>query len=128
LPLLISWDQPFPNLSDPDILIINLNSLTEDVLNRIDKEKYDDAREKIFDKFVNRGILIFITSRLVFETRVPRSTYSNYFLSPIEFEVCEVEDGNVLRYEKKHFPTYLSKVKKFDHYLYDPRISSHSNM
>jgi hypothetical protein len=49
----ITWDEPFPNFNEQDVLIIDLNSLTDDILTRIDKSKFREARNQIFNKFVN---------------------------------------------------------------------------
>ncbi len=46
----IQWDSEFPNFADPDILIINLTSLTKEVLERI-RDKYIVSRDSIVKKF-----------------------------------------------------------------------------
>jgi hypothetical protein len=48
----VSWDEPFPNFSEPDIIIVNLKSLNMDVLKRIEEKNVDKlkiARDELFD-------------------------------------------------------------------------------
>ena len=87
----ILWDQPFPNLGEPDILIINLQTLNEETLKRIDKEKFSQARTFILDKFLNGGIIIFITAPNFDVT--DHYIYSNYYLSPIHVITTDVPEG-----------------------------------
>src|SRR5438876_2058687 len=87
----ISWDSPFPNFSDPDLLIINLQSLTEDVLKRIDKTKYREAQNTILDKFLNGGLVIYITAPYYFYS--DPIVYSNYDFAPVYFNTKQVQEG-----------------------------------
>lgn len=142
----ISWYQQFPNLSDPDILIINLNSLTEDILRRKSIGFYSHLRDKIFDKFINGGIIVFITaprldiseqqpnsSNKSYESKVkilnPTIQYSNYFFSPVSFEIESVPEGHNIVIEEQtkndgyNFSSYLSKVRNFNYYLHNFKLS-----
>src|SRR5687768_13651294 len=86
----IKWHSQFPNFSEPDVIIINLQSLTLNVLEHIDKDKFRNARQQIFDKFINGGSLIFITAQYAEEKS---GYYSNFFLSPIVWETQDVVGG-----------------------------------
>jgi hypothetical protein len=133
----ITWNGEFPNFNDCDILIVNLQSLDERVLKRIDKSEYENAIHTIFNKFVNGGKIIFITAPLKYEkaeadnskTRIYKAPsltpqYSNYFLSPIEFQIENVPTGNKL-IDKKNptFSPYVLRLKKFVYYLHTFVIS-----
>src|SRR6185437_6775021 len=122
----IAWDSPFPNLSEPDVLIINLQTLTEDILKRIDKEKLKEAYSTIMDKFFHYGTIIVITAPQFHATDDHHRghVFSNYYLSPIEvMQTVSVPDGNTVKFDKKHdFVRYLQQVKKFDFFISDVMI------
>jgi hypothetical protein len=113
----ISWDSPFPNFSDPDILIINLQTLTKDVLRHIDKTEYSQAKDTIHDKFLNGGTIIFITAP--YYEISDQFIYSNYDLAPVHFATQKVQEGYKINYEKKYneYAPYIEEVGKFDFYL-----------
>src|SRR2546423_9550455 len=56
----IGWDSSFPNFADPDILIINLNTLDEKTIQGIDRSKFQKAMIDINDKFMHSGALIIV--------------------------------------------------------------------
>ncbi|MGA9153723.1 MAG: hypothetical protein WBZ36_24335 [Candidatus Nitrosopolaris sp.] len=59
----IEWNETFPNFTDPDVVIVNLQSLNKDVNQAINKDEYKLARDLMWDRFVHGGTLIFITAR-----------------------------------------------------------------
>jgi len=110
----ISWDEPFHNLGEPDVLIINLCSLTQEVLKRVDKEKLEQARKFIMDKFFHNGIIIVITAPR-FEVSQQHYIYSNYYIVPISPITENVPQGTQLRYNENHdFKLYLEEVQNFN--------------
>jgi len=115
----ITWDAVFPNLSEPDVLVIDLTTLTEEVLNRIDKTKLQVAQQVILDKFFHKGIIIVITAPY-FHVSDAHFIYSNYYLSPVEPQTVIVPEGTNIKFDKKHdFSPYLREVKKFNfHFSY----------
>lgn len=118
----ISWDEPFPNFTEPDVLIINLVTLDKETLQRLNKEKLDQAASFIKDKFLNRGIIIFITAPN-FDITDNQYIYSNYVLSPIKAYTKNVPQGTRIKYHEKYdFIEYLKHVKAFDFYIegFDP--------
>jgi hypothetical protein len=145
----ITWDQPFPNFNEPDVLIIDLNSLTDKVLERLDKSNLREARDQIFNKFVNGGTIIFFTASYHLfvpkddehtkaQKRVPNvkvklvnlpihlnPIYSNYYLSPIEFKTPNVAAGKRIKCQQDNefFSSYLSKLSSFSYYLHNFKIS-----
>ena len=96
----IDWDSQFPNFADPDIIIVNLQSLTDEVLQRIDKEKYNHAREDLHDKFLGRGKIIFITASFI-ECSDP-VVYTNYDLAPVHFQTVNVREGNKIEFDEQN--------------------------
>lgn len=116
----IEWSYSWPYFGDSDILIINLESLSEQLLELLEPEKVIKAEQIIFDRFTHGGIIIIITSPR-FEKEVKHNLLTNYYLSPIDAETQTVEEGHEIQYDKeKHpFSDYLKHVKKFDFYLKD---------
>jgi hypothetical protein len=130
----ITWDQTFPNFNEPDVLIIDLNSLTDEILERIDKSKLREARNQIFNKFVNGGTIIFIIapyhemaakannnikgrpdsninnikSKVIIRNPPIYSGCSNYYLSPIDFTTTKVPEGKKNQISAKYFFFFLS--------------------
>lgn len=46
----IHWNDPsYPNFHEPDVLVIDLDSLDEGILQRINKTKFEAARNQIFE-------------------------------------------------------------------------------
>jgi hypothetical protein len=119
----ITWDQPFPNFNEQDVLIIDLNTLTDEILGRIEKLKLRIARDQIFNKFVNGGTIIFITAPFR-SVGLKAPTISNYYLSPISFTVTNVEGKRIeLQQNNELCSSYLSKIDSFSYYLHDFKIS-----
>jgi hypothetical protein len=129
----IPWNSKFPNLSEPDVLIINLKSL--DMKTEIPgrdssnlykvSSQFQRARQEIFEKIVNGGDIVFITAPLV-AVEDPLRTYSNYYLSPIDIRTKKVSEGREMRYNRESHldSSYMSSIKSFKFYLYDFRLSS----
>lgn len=112
----IDWDSQFPNFADPDIVIVNLFSLTEQILQIIDKSKYQQAMNDLQDKFLNGGKLIFITAPFI-EYSDP-TIYSNYDLAPVQFHTINVSEANRIEFnDNNEFTSYLNEIGYFDFYL-----------
>src|SRR2546425_12485938 len=64
----IPWEaREIPNLSDPDILIINLGSLNGGLLRALNRDKCRTGVTEISEKFLNRGTINFITGPKIIE-------------------------------------------------------------
>lgn len=116
----IDWNQPsFPNLNDPDILIVNLDSLRQPLLERIDKDKFGLARNMIFNKFLARSqsTIIYIVSN----RNGTHPSYSNLDLSPIQFQIEKVIEGQNIRilHGSDKLTSYFENVKSYSRILYD---------
>ena len=113
----IPWTKTnLPNLSDPDVIIINLLSLNEHILTKIDRHAIKQA---VKDKLENGGTVVFITARKIYEKNESGaklySPENNYFPSPFVVNVNEVSEGQTINYDNRWypFPEYLKEVKKF---------------
>lgn len=124
----VGWDEPFPNLDDPHALIVDLTTLTGQVLERIDKAKLGEARKSLWDKLFNGGIIVVITQP-VFLTKLARASfngpsssprYSNYHIFPFSLKTTKVSDGFRMLADDKHdFRAYIGSIKKFTFYIED---------
>lgn len=138
----IRWDDdPFPNLSDPDALVVDLTTLTGPVLERIGKTKLDQARLLVRDKIISRGTVVAITQpflpivagrALSGDTfRSPSASYmgdprsySNYQIFPTQLATKDVPVGGVIEVDLDHtFKEYVDNVRRFSFYIeqYLPR-------
>ena len=140
----IGWnDDPFPNLSDPDALVVDLATLTAPVLERIGKAKLDQAQQLIRDKTLNGGTVIVITHPLFWadppltpnKSRLSTpdlsagnpGAYSNYDIFPTRLATKNVPDGEAINVDDGHdFKKYMDNVRKFSFYIrgYSPRVVS----
>lgn len=137
----IGWDAAFPNLGDPDVLIVDLTTLTAPVLEKIGRAKLEQARPLIRDKILNRGIVVVITRPLLFTCPfaipdadaypIPAShlddplVHSNYQILPVWLETREVPTGEAIVADRGHvFREYVDSVREFSFYIadYHPRI------
>src|SRR5437867_2684722 len=120
----IGWLDPWPNFADPDVLIINLDSLSTKTLASIDVNKYKEASDTILDKFLHGGIIIIITCPAFYARPKIGLPQSNYELSPISLKTKNVTQGTEILYDELHpFLGYLRHVKNFKFYLEDFRYS-----
>ena len=114
----LEWTRGWPYFGDVDILIINLDSCTEEVLGSLNPDKVLDAEKIIYDRFMHGGTIIFITSPRVYK-EVKHHLLTNFLLSPIDVHTKYVDEGHDVVYDKeKHpFSSYLKHLKKFNFYL-----------
>ena len=113
----IAWDDPFPNFSDPDVLIVDLTTLTVPVLERIDGQKLAEARRSIMDKYYSRGIVVVITQPN-FSVSKEGSARTNYSMLPIELQTKKVPAGSVIMWgDHEIFRAYKPHVRHFSFYI-----------
>lgn len=145
----IHWDDdPFPNLSDPDALVVDLTTLTGPVLERIGKAKLDRVQPLVRDKIINRGTVVVITKpffpvvagrALTEDTSSTPSepymqspaAYSNYQILPIRLTTRDVPAGGVIEVDPEHtFKEYADNVRRFSFYIegYSPRAIMDTEM
>ena len=106
----ILWDEPFPNLGDPDVLIVDLTPLTKEILDRTDQDKLNQLSSVLRDKFLHGGTIIVLTPSK------PLSTF--YYFLPVVPSFTPVPDGFSIKPDPDHwFMSYLEAVKKFTFYI-----------
>lgn len=132
----IRWDdEPFPYLGDPDVLVIDLTTLTRQVLGQIGKAKLDQVRPLIGDKILNRGTVVVITQPHVqvipgldMDKNDPLPSfnlyqrdplvYSNYQILPTQLATKHVPDGRTIVADPGHtFSEYVANVRRFSFYI-----------
>lgn len=105
----IMWSQPFPNLADPDVLIVDLTTLTEEALQTFGSGDIVEVRKIVTDKFINGGTIIVIMTKHLFV-----NPHSNYSLLPIGVKIMETYEGEKIISSQNHdFSEYLNSVEKF---------------
>lgn len=118
----IPWGGRLPNLADPDVLIINLQSFNSDALKGIDRDTFFFARQTIFQRFIHGGIFIFITARhpeipqrYLMDSPIYNVEYPIDYLCPFDMETRDVPVGYEILYNDKNFySNYLENVRKYD--------------
>ena len=130
----IGWDDPLQNLSDPDVIVVDLTTLTGDVLEGIDKQKMDDARLSIADKYSAGGTVIAITQPL-FRVAHKQRAYSNYRVLPVEPKTVRVSPGSRISWGPHEvFQAYKSYVDQFSFHMEEynltmrPRLAMHKHV
>ena len=108
------WDESFGNLNDPDVLVVDLTTMTEQVLERIGVDKMAHARESITDKLFNGGTIVIVTQPHLSAERPDSRSYSNYTILPVTVKTKVVPEGTRIKVESDHkFKAYIEVVKKF---------------
>ena len=141
----ISWnDVPIPNLSDPDVLIVDLTTLTVPALEKINKAMLEQARLLVLDKILNRGTVVVITQPIIHvghglttDNGDPHSppglyfdkfhVYSNYQIFPVRPATKGTPKGEAIVVDPGHkFWKYMDNVRNFTFYISDyfPRYIS----
>ena len=131
----IAWRGRLPNLGDPDVLIVDMTTLTEETLREIDAAELDRAQRSIDDKFfAGGGTIIAITQPefsapprdpLTLEPVTPLharlagpSTYSSYRILPAVPETVAVPAGRRIKPADGHdFKAYLDGIGHFTFYI-----------
>lgn len=130
----IGWDDPFPNLSDLDVLVADLTTLTEPVLRRIDKAKLDQARKLLEDRLFSGGTIVIITQPVhstgpggaLPGSASPTPAYTNYHIFPLSIRTMAVPDGTRIVTDDSHdFRAYARSIKSFSFHIetYYPEIN-----
>ena len=121
----IAWGDPFPNFSDPDILVVDLTTLTVPVLAGMDGQKLAEARQSIRDKYYSRGIVVVITQPN-FSVTKEGSARTNYGMLPIELQTKKVPTGGAIMWGRHEiFRAYKPHVENFSFHIesHEPRLT-----
>lgn len=128
----ITWDDEFPDLSRPDVLVVDMTTLTKSVLERI-APNLDRPHRSIRDNFLNGGTVVVITmpNFYVHPYDIRPSgmqspcMYSNYYILPAELITAEQAGTEITVGDKNIFKEYAEGVESFFFYIknYDTRIT-----
>ena len=121
----IAWGDPFPNFSDPDVLIVDLTTLTVPVLERMGGQKLEEARQSIRDKYYSRGIVVVITQP-TFSITKEENTRTNYSMLPIELQTKKVPKGHAIMWgDHEIFRAYRPHVGHFSFHIesHEPKLT-----
>ena len=131
----IVWSGPFPNMADPDVLIVDLTTLDKDTLSRIDVDALRTAQKAIKDKvFAGGGTVVVVTqpefsaplwSRLAGGPTVPFNGLppgshmcSSYRMLPVVLKTIPVPTGEKIIVDDGHdFKEYLDGISRFTFYI-----------
>jgi hypothetical protein len=113
----VSWSESFPYLGDYDAIIINLQSLYEDLCNETMGKKLIEMRQEINEIIWASTEIICITAPTknwggFYAGELP-PVYSNYHWCPI-YLYFETKSGESFKEEKSG---YFNFVKKWTHFL-----------
>ena len=109
----IPWYESFGNLNDADVILVDLTTMTKQVLKKINGDNLAHARESIADKMFDGGTIIVVTQPR-FSVERSDSGISNYGILPATLETKRVPTGLEIRVGADHdFKAYIDGVKKF---------------
>ncbi len=121
------WLDEWPNLTDFDVVIINLPSLDRATLvrlSRLDKHRLVSMRDELFDLMMSKGEIYCIMapfmafgSYLYFADGSMEPEWSNFKWSPIGFSLTEIRGETVLVEGEVKFEDYLRQVAGWECYL-----------
>ena len=141
----IGWHDRLPNLGDPDVLILDMTTLTKDVLRGMDSREIDQAQKAIRDKLIAGNVTIIVITQPEFSSPPayrgvvrlisPKGgilsdpdAYSSYRLLPVLLKTAPVRTGRRITVDEGHdFKAYLDSVAHYDFYIskYTERIDRH---
>lgn len=131
----IGWGaDPFPDLADPDVLVIDLTTLTEKALSKIDNANLRQVGKSIDDKLLGGGTIVVIThqefsappySRLSGRLHAPFNGHpagshacSSYRMLPVILKTVQTQSqSKSIKYGSHDFGTYLDGIKSFTFYI-----------
>ena len=127
----IDWRGSIPSLNDPDILIVDITTLTEDTTYQIGRYMLGHIQKSIRDKFFYGGsTIVVIMSAMVwapppdaatrgpifsFDGSLDPYAYSNYHVLPTVPEIVQAGRGRRILPDAGHnFKAYLDAVSHFN--------------
>ena len=130
----IDWRGGIPNMSDPDILIVDMTTLTEDTTYQIGRYTLGHIQKSIRDKFFYGGsTIVVIMGAMVwapppdaatrgpifsFDGSLDPYAYSNYHVLPTVPEIVQAGRGRRILPDAGHdFKAYLDAVSHFNFYI-----------
>ena len=132
----IGWHDQLPNLGDPDALIVDMTTLTEDVIRKMGGKKLDRIRKYIEDKFLSGGGTIAVITAAEFSVplhdpasgrsigpppggaSITPNARSNYSILPVALDTVPVADGHKILHDEDHnHKEYVDAVGHFEFYI-----------
>lgn len=110
------------NLVDYDVIIANVQSLTEAFLMEVPCARIETLRTLLTRFLASDGRLIILSDHKKIgknEKRYPVS-YDNYSWSPIDIEIKK-EKGDTINVITNFFPEFFSKFREWEYYFCSPR-------
>ena len=119
----VDWLQPFPNIEEYDSIIINLQSLTQDVYDKI-QMKIRQMKESITTVFDTDREIFCIVNKLIYPSPTPRlhgkktirADYvspTNYDWFPITIKISDRKKGRSIHVSDHRFDRYFQWVDKW---------------
>ena len=117
----IHWMAPWPNIEEFDLVIITLNTLTQEIFDRI-HDKLKQFRSQFFTVFTTGRSVWCILERLMLPSPpktgpkgyasgvIPSTNYDWLFVDPM---INEVAEGTSIQVVDQKFALYAEKVKKW---------------
>jgi len=100
-----------PNIADQDVVIINMTSLTESILEKIISSVSEAYfKRDYFVKLLASGGQIFVIAVPTARVRIGNITYDNYWWNPFTLDF-EREEGYTIENVNNEFQRYFNNVK-----------------
>jgi hypothetical protein len=123
----VDWLQPFPNIEEYDSIIVNLQSLTQEMYDKV-QTKIREMRESIFTVFNTNREIFCIMNKLMIPSPPPRrpgephfkaimSDYvspTNYDWLPTRIEVNSQKTGTSIITCDHRFDKYFERIGKWN--------------
>ena len=117
------WLQPFPNIEEYDFVIVNLQSLTQDVYDQI-HEKILRMKESITTVFNTDREVFCIMNKCIYPSPTPLHVLgivtadyvppTNYDWLPVRISVSDRKKGTSIDLHNRRFEWYFECVDKWD--------------
>jgi len=115
-------DRALPNIVDFDFILVDVPALTAEKLAAADYRRFEEMRKQLVRFLHSGGELVVITAPRIVHRR--ENSYpdhlDNYDWSPLSIG-AQMEEGESLVKKSDEFVDYLSRMKKWDYYLFFPR-------
>ena len=137
----VGWLDPLSNLGDPDALIVDMTTLTEDAIREMGGKKLDRIRKYIEEKFLGGGGTIVVITAAKFSVSLhdpasgrPIATAglrarSNYSILPVRLDTVPVADGcRILCNDLHNHKKYVDTVGHFEFYIAECNRAIYSSL
>lgn len=141
----IGWRDPLPNLADPDVLIVDMTTLTEGAIREMGDGNLNQVKKQIEDKFLGGGTIVVVTAAKFSVTSqnsapgLPISPLggaaagpyarSNYSMLPVALDTVPVPAGREIKSDEVHnYKEYVDAVEHFKFYIAKHGQTIHSSL